>query len=165
MLLLVCVGCSEISTRLAATQNPDDAGPHGDTQDQSEIPDPYPIRITGRNMHWHVQYADAVGRNLFTGDGQPLREIHVPENTNVVLVLNSADYIYTLTLQQFGIKEIAVPDLECSVALPASDAGIVEFAGEELCGQPNPALQGHLIVEPHDRFLQWLHDTSAAADD
>jgi heme/copper-type cytochrome/quinol oxidase subunit 2 len=168
IVLLVCMGCSDASLLPGAPDGTSRSGASDATgamhiAAELEIREPYHIRMTGVEKRWHVQYADRDGRDMFEGNGPPLRDIHVPQNTEVVLVLNSADYIYTLAVQQYGIKEVAVPDLEFLVELPSSAAGTYEFAGDEMCGDPHPGLQGHLIVEPRERFLQWLHETSSEA--
>lgn len=39
-------------------------------------------------------------------------------------------------------------------------AGVGRFAldGDELCGDPHPELQGHLVVESRDHFLAWFEE-------
>jgi len=109
-----------------------------------------------------VQYPGKGGSSLFGGVGVPLQEIHVPLDANVVLELTSSDYAYSFTIKQHDIREIAIPDLKFAVELQPSRAGSFELTGEELCGDPHPALQGRLIIEPQAQFLKWLSKTSSA---
>ena len=122
------------------------------------IREPYCIEITGNNYRWRVRYPDADGGGQQQGGGSISRDVHVPLQTDVVLVLKSDDYVYTVTLPKFGLKEIAVPSLEFRMEFRSSDAGRFPLLGDQLCGDPHPELQGDLIVESREHFLQWLKD-------
>ena len=87
---------------------------------------------------------------------QIVRDVHIPVQTDVVLVLRSEDYVYTLALPQFGLKEIAVPTLEFRLDFRPPDAGRFPLLGDQLCGDPHPDLQCGLVVESRDQFLKWL---------
>jgi heme/copper-type cytochrome/quinol oxidase subunit 2 len=119
--------------------------------------------VTGCEGRWRVRYADLPGRLTADGRLSGDREIHVPEHQPVVLVLKSADYVYTFALPAYDLKEIAVPDLEFTMRLCPSDAGRFEFHGNELCGEPHSGLDGHLCVESQDRFFEWYGKMSAKA--
>jgi len=121
-----------------------------------QIREPYQIEITGSKDRWHVRYPGADGRPVTSADTLVVRNIHVPQETKIVLVLKSTDYIYTLSLPQFHLKEIAVPDLEFRMEFCPPEAGQFELVGNQLCGDPHAELQGVLIVEPRDHFLGWL---------
>lgn len=93
-------------------------------------------------------------------------DVHVPLQTDVVFVLNSKDYVYTLAIPQCGLKEIAVPELEFRMKFNLANAGKFDLVGDELCGDPfHEQRQGHLIVEPVDKFCSWLERTSSMAAD
>ncbi len=130
-----------------------------------EIREPFRIEVTGSDRRWHVRYPDVIGPFVFERRGLRMHEIHVPQNTHVVLVFKSSDYIYTFALPECGLKEIAVPDLEFPVQLCPIDAGRYEFHGDELCGDPKTDLDGALIVESHDRFLEWYEEMNAGVAD
>jgi heme/copper-type cytochrome/quinol oxidase subunit 2 len=124
------------------------------------IREPYRIEITGHNDRWHVRYSDIDGQFADPDEGPSAREVHVPLETDVVLVLKSNDYVYTLELPQFALKEIAVPRLEFHIELHPADAGRFPMLGDQLCGDAHPELHGDLVVEPRSSFLQWLNDRS-----
>ncbi|HZL91202.1 MAG TPA: hypothetical protein VFB96_22740 [Pirellulaceae bacterium] len=118
---------------------------------------PYCIEITGSKKRWHVRYPDYSGR-LRTGDDRVLsvRNIHVPLNTRVVFILKSADYVYTFAIPEYGLKEIAVPNLKFEMEFQSDKAGKFDLIGEPLCGDPHSEIVGHIVVDPRDRFLAWL---------
>ncbi len=123
----------------------------------AKIPEPFCIEMTGSNYRWHVRYPDSEGRFAEQNE-RTTRDIHVPDQTNVVLVLKSDDYVYTLELPQYQMKEIAVPKLEFRMEFRTPEAGRFPLLGDELCGDPHPELKGDLIVEPREQFLKWLKE-------
>ncbi len=151
MLILATTGCSQATTPLAS----DGRATAGEVP---TLPEPYHIEITGGNRQWHVRYPDETGR-LATKEKEFIgRSIPVPRDTKVVLVLKSTDFLYTFAIPQFGLKEIAVPDLEFQLEFRSENAGRIEFVGEHLCGDPQSEMSGTLVVEPLDRFLAWLEE-------
>ena len=150
VLALFAVGCGDAARPDAQAKVPEAS------EVIFQIQEPYQIEITGSKDRWHVRYPGADGRAATSGDTLVVRNIHVPQETKIVLVLKSTDYIYTLSLPQFHLKEIAVPDLEFRVEFCPPQAGRFELVGNQLCGAPHAELTGFLIVEPRDRFLGWL---------
>lgn len=88
------------------------------------------------------------------------RQLLVPVNTTVVLTLKSTDYVYSLSIPQFGVKEVAVPKLEFQMRFRATVSGRFELEGSELCGDPHVAMPANLIVLPQQRFAIWLNNKS-----
>jgi heme/copper-type cytochrome/quinol oxidase subunit 2 len=120
------------------------------------IHEPFQIEITGSAHRWHVKYPDASGQLAVEGESRPVRDIHVPLKTRVVLVLKSADYVYTLALPKYELKEIAVPGFEFQMEFRTENAGKFELVGDQLCGRPYPELRGCLIAESQEDFETWL---------
>lgn len=151
-LALVTAGCSQATT----PGTPESRANAGEVA--PSLSEPYHIELTGGNRQWHVRYSDETGR-LATKEKELIgRSIPVPRDTKVVLVLKSTDFLYTFAIPQFGLKEIAVPDLEFQLEFRSEDAGRIEFVGEHLCGDPQSEMSGTLVVEPLDRFLAWLEE-------
>jgi heme/copper-type cytochrome/quinol oxidase subunit 2 len=120
------------------------------------IPDPLVIQLTGTEHRWQAVYpqiGDAIPVVQDLGAGQRL---HLPFDTDVVLILKSTDYIYTLAIPELGLKQIAVPDLEFRMTFRPSAGGPYSLIGDELCGlqQSDQAVQ--LVAEPREQFVQFL---------
>ena len=128
------------------------------------ICEPFRVEVTGCEGRWDIRYPDLPGRLAVAGRQNAVPNIHIPQNVQVLLIFKSADYIYGFALPAYNLKEIAVPDLEFTAGFRASDAGLHEFRGDELCGGPHSRLDGHLCVEPQDRFLEWYEKMSTDAD-
>lgn len=129
--------------------------PEGDAP-PPPVPDPYIVELKGVDNEWQVHYPDAAGR-LAAGKVVPGgHAVHVPLDTSVVLVLRSTDYVYTLTVPQYGLKEIAVPDLEFRMEFRPAELGRFELVGSHLCGPAASKMKGQLVVEQREEVRAWL---------
>lgn len=153
-LLAVSAGCSDTSDRVPDSYS---ATSLGSPSSPAVILEPYCIEVTGHEYRWEVRYPGADGLLATDDDLLTLRNVHVPQGTDVILLLKSLDYVYVMALPHFGLKEMAVPTLEFRMSFQSNEVGEFVLLGDELCGDPHPELKGHLIVEPRDRFLIWLN--------
>ena len=117
---------------------------------------PYIIEVTGSKFRWQVKYPGADGTLMTDDDVLTVGNLHVPAQTDVELVLKSADYVDSLALPHFEQHEMAVPGLEFRLRFHTADDGEFELLGDEFCGDPHPELNGSLFVESPDRFRKWL---------
>lgn len=115
------------------------------------LPQPLVIHLTGTEHLWQAEYVLEDGQSLRVGP-----ELHVPVDWPVEFVLESNDYIYTLAIPAFGLKEIAVPELEFRMSLRAEKSGVFALIGEEMCGLPGEAGPGQLVVESLESFRAWF---------
>ncbi|MEO8268220.1 MAG: hypothetical protein ABI557_00790 [Aureliella sp.] len=115
------------------------------------IPQPLYIHLTGTEHQWQAEYSSRSGDRILVGS-----DLHVAEGYPVVFILNSTDYIYTMAIPEFELKEIAVPKLEFRMALIPMRSGVFPLVGEELCGLPGQDGPGRLIVESPSEFRAWF---------
>lgn len=139
--------CTELSLRAAWLCLPLLLGCHA----PQPIPQPLFIHLTGTEHQWHAEYLGSNGDRILVGP-----DLHVPVGYPVVFVLQSTDYIYTMAIPEFGLKEIAVPELEFRMSLRPMRSGVFPLIGEELCGLPGEDGPGRLIVEPLSEFQPWF---------
>lgn len=154
LLVLFAIECSDMAGCGSNGTSPERSD--GPIKVLPQICEPYEIEITGSKDRWHVRYPGADGRLATGSEVRTVRNIHVPLRTKIVFVLKSTDYVYVLSLPQYRLKEIAVPELEFRMEFRSEDPGRFALIGEPLCGDPNVEMQGHLIVEARDRFVDWL---------
>ncbi|MDA1166566.1 MAG: hypothetical protein O3B13_26010, partial [Planctomycetota bacterium] len=111
--------------------NPATPAPHEDETAASVevIPEPLYIRLTGTEHRWSSRYPAMTGSTSHNDRLQGGRDLHVPVDTTVVLVLSSTDYIYTLAIPEYGVKEIAVPNLEFRMEFRPMQCGQFELIG------------------------------------
>jgi heme/copper-type cytochrome/quinol oxidase subunit 2 len=151
--VLFIVGCSDAGSGSKGTSH---EGSNNRTNVVPQVCEPYEIEITGSKDRWHVRYPGVDGRLASGSKVRTIRNIHVPLRTTIVFVLKSTDYVYVLSLPQYRLKEIAVPELEFRMEFRAEDPGRFALVGDPLCGDPNVEMQGQLIVEARDQFVDWL---------
>jgi len=125
--------------------------------------DDYLIEITGGDNRWQVLYPGSRHTVDSLGAEMARLELHVPTGRQVVLRLHSTDYIYTLELPDWELKEIAVPKLQFDLRFETTAAGRFELVGDHLCGGVVETLQGALVVEPAPQLCRWLTETCALA--
>ena len=128
----------------------------------ASIPDPLFIQLTGTEHQWRAAYPMIDGALPAIDELQAGDQLHVPLDTEVVLILKSTDYIYTLAIPELGLKEIAVPELEFRMEFRPTKVGSYSLIGEELCGTPGLDDPVRLIVEPRAEFQAWLRRKSAS---
>lgn len=119
----------------------------------------YLIEITGSDNRWQVLYPGARQTVDSVGAQMARLELHVPAGRPVVLRLNSTDYIYTLELPAWELKEIAVPQLQFELKFQTTGPGRFELLGDHLCGGVVETLQGVLVVETAPQLCRWLTET------
>ena len=116
----------------------------------------YVIDITGSDNRWQILYPGASQTIDSIGDAMARLELHVPEQRPIVLRLHSTDYVYTLELPHWELKEIAVPRLEFELRFHTTEAGRFDLVGDHLCGGVVETLQGALVVESPVQLCAWL---------
>lgn len=117
---------------------------------------PYLIRLTGEGMAWHVRYAGSDGYLDTVDDVLLEKDLHLPAERSVRILLTSRDLLYTLAIPRHRIHEIAVPDVEFALELPADRPGEYRFQGDQMCGFQHEVLFGRVFVHRPSEFELWL---------
>jgi cytochrome c oxidase subunit 2 len=123
----------------------------------------YRVLITGRDFNWYIRYPGPDNELGTADDIHARRDLHLPQHTKVRLELASDDYLYSLTLPQWNLKEIAVPDLSFCLEFDTQVAGTFDLLGDQMCGYTHPNLLGQLTVQSHSDFDAWLKQRRRAA--
>lgn len=120
------------------------------------VDSPYLLRLTGSGMAWNVQHPGPDGRLDTSDDILSEKDIHLPAGRSVKILLTSRDLLYTLAIQRHKIHEIAVPELEFTLELPADRPGEYRFQGDQMCGFQHDILFGRVVVHDDADFARWL---------
>jgi len=126
---------------------------------QAAAPETLEVAITGADYQWDIRYPGDDGRTGTGDDFQVRQNLYLPQNRHIRLVLTSRDYLYTFRLPDFGLKEIAVPDLTFTLEFDTGAAGTYALRGDQFCGDAHPSLLGQLVVLPPGRFARWAEKT------
>jgi heme/copper-type cytochrome/quinol oxidase subunit 2 len=139
------------------------AAPPSPTCHHAFATDDYIIDITGSDNRWQVLYPGASQTIDSIGAEMARLELHVPTGRPVVLRLHSTDYVYTLELPDWELKEIAVPKLQFDLRFQTGAPGRFDLVGDHLCGGVVETLQGALVVESAAQLCRWLTETCSLA--
>ncbi len=124
-LLCLVVGCSS---------GGDDAAMDApESLSQRPSSGPVVVEARGRDFKWQFLTPGPDG-DIASGDEELLgNELVVPPATDVILILTSEDYVYTLNVPD-GRIEVAVPDMVHSIRFTSPAGGTHEFRTDPLCG-------------------------------
>lgn len=126
-----------------------------------DLVEPLIVEVTGGDYQWNVRYPGR-DRVLDTDDDLLTRhDIRLPVSTTVMLELRSDDLIYTFSIPDKQLSQVAIPDLEFSLEYRSDATGEFEYKGDQMCGYTHPLLIGKIIVLPRDEFVAWMHDSRA----
>ena len=114
----------------------------------SWIGDDLVVEARGHGRAWHFSY----------GDGRSDGRLVLPVGTKVEVRLRSDDFIYVFSCPDLELKEIAVPDLEFSIAFETERVGTHTLAMDPMCGfQLAPGqTMGSLEIVSRSDFHRWL---------
>jgi cytochrome c oxidase subunit 2 len=115
-------------------------------------PGALPIRLTGHQWWWEVQYPDSIPNNWVTA----ANEIHVPVGRPVVIELRSTDVIHSFWPPNLSPKRDLIPGYVNSLWFQADSAGVYRAQCAEYCGYQHAKMAMIVVAESRDSFAQWL---------
>lgn len=121
-----------------------------------ELPNPYPVEITGDNYEWHFRFPGKDGKFQTSDDVLTIQNIKLPQNIDVEFQLLSKDYLYTMELPELRQIAMAVPDMRHTLVFRTTQKGIYKIKGDQMCGYTHESLFGKLTVESPNQFFYWL---------
>jgi cytochrome c oxidase subunit 2 len=155
------------------------------------------VQVTGEQFAWNIRYAgnDGIfGRTkpeLVDVSSNPLgldpadprgkddvttvNQLHLPANRPVIVRLRSKDVIHSFMLNEFRVKQDAIPGLSiplwfvptvttAEMRQRTGDAKYeYEIACAQLCGIGHSKMRGFVTVHPAAEFDAWLRQESTTA--
>ena len=115
-----------------------------------QVPDSLTIRVTGGEFEWHVHYPGPDSEFGTADDVEAKQDLHVPVGTEISVELDSEDYIYRFRIPEFGVNEMAIPDLHFSAQFRPDSVGNYALRGDQMCGFSHSSLLGRVYV--HSRL-------------
>ncbi len=122
---------------------------------QVEIPEPYPVEVTGMGYSWHFRYPGPDGELGNGDDLYSVGEVVLPVDTEAEFRLTSTDYIYMFGVPEYDTKEIAIPDRWYTLRFTPEKPGVLQFEGDQMCGIAHEGLNGEVRVRTRDSFRRW----------
>lgn len=145
-------------------------------------PDATEIEVFGEQWTWSFRLPGADGRlgtadirnidskNPFgINDGDPngqddvmvsSREIHIPVNQPVKMLLRSKDVLHDFFVPEFRAKMDLVPGMITYFWFEPTKVGTFEILCAELCGVGHHAMRGFVHVDTEEDYAKWLASQS-----
>ncbi len=113
------------------------------------------IDVIGHQWWWEARYP---GTQAVTAN-----EIHIPTDTRVNLVGESADVIHDFWVPQIARKIDLIPGKQNRILLYAPQAGSYRGQCAEFCGFQHANMSFYVIAQPSSAFRAWLANEAAPA--
>lgn len=111
--------------------------------------DAFEVQVYGQKWFWDFQYKS--GR-------KSSKELFVPVNTPVKLVMTSRDVIHSFFIPGMRVKQDVLPGAYTAMWFKADKAGEFHVFCAEFCGDQHSAMLAKIHVLPMEQFEQWLMD-------
>jgi len=113
------------------------------------------IKVSAKQFDWTFLYPDADG--AFGPQAvSSYREMHVPVNKKIHLILTSQDVIHSFFLPEARFKQDVMPLREINAWFDTNRTGEFHIVCGELCGFGHTRMTGVLKVEDEKTFQDWL---------
>lgn len=116
------------------------------------------VEVTGSGFEWVFRYPGGDGRFGTVDDLVSSRVLHLPRGRRVDLKLTSTDYIYTWTLPELELEEIAVPELVHTLRIEAERVGSYRLLADPMCAIrfSHDEDMGRMQIDELSVFEDWL---------
>lgn len=127
------------------------------------------IKVTGYQWYWGYEYPDQDGINFLsymvpddeiTGDQKRLLStdnvIVLPVETNVRILVTSADVLHSWAVPSLGLKMDAVPGRMNETWVRITKPGTYYGQCSELCGKDHAYMPIEIKAVPKDEFEAWV---------
>lgn len=111
-------------------------------------PNAYEIQVNAQMWSWTFTYPN----------GHVDNELHIPLNTPIRLVLNSADVIHSFYVPAFRVKKDVVPGRYNTLWFQADQAGEYDVLCAEYCGTQHSQMRSVVYVEDQPVFAKWMEE-------
>ncbi|MCA9773482.1 MAG: cytochrome c oxidase subunit II [Myxococcales bacterium] len=106
----------------------------------------YEIGVTGVKWNWTFTYPN----------GLKTKDLHVPVDRPVRLVMTSEDVIHSFFVPAFRVKMDVVPGRYNDMWFEATTPGNYRFTCTEYCGAKHWDMMGNVVVHERGGFESWL---------
>jgi len=108
----------------------------------------FEVQVEAEQWAWHYEYANGVNS----------KELHIPVDRRVHLIIKSDDVIHSFWVPAFGVKQDAVPGRPTQIYLTATDTGTYPGMCSELCGLGHTSMTTTVVVSDQAGVDAWLSE-------
>jgi heme/copper-type cytochrome/quinol oxidase subunit 2 len=117
---------------------------------------PFELRVTGDEYRWRLRYPGPDGELDTADDLLTWRHVHLPADAEIVIDLESVDYVYTFYVPELDLMEPAVPGSPYALDFESGPPAVHDLLGSQMCGYTHPQLLGDVVIHPAEEFDRWL---------
>lgn len=134
------------------------------------------LKVTGYQWYWGYEYQDHEGVNFLsylvpdeeidTSKGQKRllstdNPVVLPIDTNIQILVTSADVIHSFTIPAFGFKKDAVPGRMNETWVRIDKPGVYYGQCSQICGLKHAYMPVEIHAVTKEEFEQWLIEAKA----
>jgi cytochrome c oxidase subunit 2 len=135
------------------------------------------VRVVAEQFAWNSHYPGADGRFGLTeaarvsadnpvgldrtdpngkDDIVTINQLNLPVDRPVLIHLSSKDVIHSFAINEFRVKQDAVPGMDIPVWFIPNQAGNFEINCSQLCGLGHYRMRGFVSIQSDADYRQWL---------
>jgi len=107
----------------------------------------FEVNVSAEQWAWHYEYPTT---------GVTSKELHIPVNRRVHLMITSSDVIHSFWVPAFGVKQDAVPGRPTQIYMTANHSGTYSGMCAELCGLGHTGMTTTVVVSDQAALDAWL---------
>ncbi|MEA2576478.1 MAG: cytochrome c oxidase subunit [Chloroflexota bacterium] len=108
----------------------------------------FEVQVEAEQWAWHYEYANGVNS----------KELHIPVDRRVHLIIKSDDVIHSFWVPAFGVKQDAVPGRPTQIYMTATQSGTYPGMCSELCGLGHTSMTTTVVVSDQAEVDTWLSE-------
>ena len=94
----------------------------------------------------------------YKGGVESKKNLVVPVNTPIKMILTSRDYLHSFYIPDFRTKMDIIPNRYMVTWFEATSVGEYDLLCAEYCGTGHYAMRGRLLVDEEKEYLAWLDE-------
>ena len=120
---------------------------------------PIQIQVVGHDFFWCFRFPGPDAEFNTDDDVCVANDLHLPAGQDVVFLVTSNDYVYTMAIPDLGLRQIAVPELTFPLAFRVTEQRSFDITADPLCGVRlfHGEEMGTIIVQSESSFDSWYN--------
>lgn len=118
---------------------------------------PIQLQVVGHEFFWRFRFPGPDAEFNTDDDVCVANALHLPAEREIVFLVTSDDYVYTMTIPDLDLRQIAVPELTFPLAFRVTEERSYEIKADPSCGVRlfHGEDMGKIIVQSESSFDSW----------
>jgi len=133
---------------------------HGSAWSPTILDGPITVEATGHKFFWRFRFPGPDAQFDTGDDVRVENEVHLPLGRDIVLLITSDDFIYTMAIPQLELRQIAIPELTYALNFHTTNAGSFDVIADSLCRVRyfHDEYMGRIVVQSESAFDAWYKE-------